>query len=284
MAVKSLPTWIVVLDSTQARFYALRQSDEGQVFEEIADALAAAPRESARPGRSFAKGVARGVVEPRQNARKLDKRDFMEDVAEKLNKAASKREYSRLVLAAPPRSLGELRELMSEKALGCLIHEIPKTLTKLPTDALWTKLSEILLAAAKPLTKKQKAEVVPGVPVSVVFRSTEGSSAIQTDALKFAAKLSRKYTKVESCKVTIATSKRVTQKGKPFSVSLDVMMGGRKFTSKSEGGGIHMRENAHSALRDAFSAADRQLHALAGRRMAIAKPRRAAMKREVAEA
>ena len=62
MVAKQLPTWIVVLDGAQARFFALRQGVDGQIFEETAEALSASPRKASKPGRSFSTGKARGVV------------------------------------------------------------------------------------------------------------------------------------------------------------------------------------------------------------------------------
>ncbi|MGB8602779.1 MAG: host attachment family protein [Rhizomicrobium sp.] len=265
MAAKTLPTWIVVLDGAQARFFALRQSEDGQVFEEIAEPLAATPRVVAKPGRSFATGMARGVVEPRLNARKLEKHDFIHEIAGRLDAAAAQKDYSRLILAAPPRSLGELREVLSARVLNKLVHEIPKTLTNLPTDQLWNKLSVMLLSAAKPLPKKSQEAILPAMPVSVVFRSTENSPTVQADALHYAAKLGRKYARIESCKVTISAPRRISLKGKSFTIGLEVMAEGRKIATKGACSGLHSHENAHSALRDVFEAAERKLGAMAGR-------------------
>lgn len=274
MAVKTLPTWIVVMDGAQARFYALRQSEDGQVFEEIAGPLTATPRVVAKPGRSFATGKARGVVEPRQNARKLEKHDFVHDVADLLDAAVAKRTFSKLVLAAPPRSLGELREVLSARVLATLTHEIPKTLTNLPTDALWNKLSTMLLTAAKPLSQKIKGVTLPPVPVSVVFRSTENSPAVEADALRYAAKLGRKFSYIDSCKITISAPRKLSLKGKAFAIGLEIISAGRKIATKGECSGLHTHENAHSAMRDVFDAAERQLGSLANRRVKAVKSAR----------
>jgi|GEM_PF-409393 protein required for attachment to host cells len=267
MAVKQLPTWIAVMDGAQARFFALRQGEGGQIFEEAAPALNADPKpdRGGKPGRGFATGKARGVVEPRGNLRKIEKRDFIHLVADALNAAAEQRVFGRLVLASPPRSLGELREALSERALSCLSHEIPKTLTNLPPDVLWKKLSKLLLTAARPLgAKKADGKAPPAVPVLVTFRSTEASAAVQAEALRYAAKLSRKFARIEGCKIMIEAPRRKSPKGKLFDVSLDVTVPGRTITVKSSGAGMHTHENAHMALRDAFDAAERQLRDITG--------------------
>lgn len=283
MAVRKLPTWIVVLDGAQARFFALRQSEDGQVFEETAEALTASARQSEKPGRSYSTGKARGVVEPKKNVRKLEKHDFVHDVAAVLEKAVGKQTFARLVLVAPPRTLGELREVLSERVLETLTHEVPKTLTKLAPDALWKKLSNQLLMAAKPLSKKIKGETAPGVPVSVIFRATEASPAIEADATHYAAKLTRKFARIERVKVTVSVPRRVSQKGKAFSIGLEVTALGRAFTAKSESGGQNSHENAHTALRDVFSAVERLVLGAAGRKASAAKPRRAPTKRPRAD-
>jgi protein required for attachment to host cells len=278
MAAKQLPTWIVVLDGAQARFFQLRQGENGQVFEEIAASLAAKPRPAEKPGRGFATGKARGVVEPRQNVRKLEKHDFIHDVAEVLDNAAGKRAYGQLVLAAPPRSLGELREVLSERVLAALTHEFPKTLTNLPTDALWGKLSAMLLTAAKPLTRRIKGKPIPAVPVTVTFRNTEASQAVQADAIRYAIKLSRKFPRIKSCKVAIVVPRRRTMKGKSFEVAIETVLNRRTIATKSAGEGGHSNENAHLALRGAFEAIERQLADHAGKRDNATRARRGSVK------
>lgn len=280
MAVKKLPTWIAVLDGAQARFFVLRQGEEGQVFEETAAALTAESRDSQKPGRSFSPGKARGVVEPRKNARKLEKHDFVQDVAAVLDAAVAKHAFAHLVLVAPPRTLGELREVLTERVLETLTHEIPKAFTKLPPDALWKKLSSQLLTAAKPLSKRIKGEAAPAVPVSVVFRATEASPAIEANALRFAAKLARKFSRIERAKVTVSAPRRISLKGKAFAIALEVVADGRTFTTKSEGSGQHSHENAHTALRAGFEAVEKLLTAASGRKKSATKPRRAPARRK----
>ncbi len=285
MVAKQLPTWIVVLDGAQARFFALRQGEDGQIFEETAEALSASPRKASKPGRSFSTGKARGVVEPRLNVRKLEKHDFVHDVAAVLDAAAAKRTFGQLVLAAPPRSLGELREVLSERVLATLTHEIPKTLTKFPTDVLWRKLSAMLLTAARPLSKKaDKGKTSPAVPVSVVFRNTEASDAVQADAMRYAAKLSRKYSRIKSCKVVVDAPRRRNLSGRTFGVSLEVSLTGRTVTTKSASDGKHVHQDAHMAMRSAFAAIERQIgdHTARSARTAT-RAERAAARRKIAD-
>lgn len=273
MAAAKFPTWIAVMDGAQAQFFVLRKSEDGQIFEEAIEARIAAPRfdRGGKPGRANANGKARGVVEPRQNIKKLEKREFVHEVADLLDAAAEDKAYGQLVLVAPPRVMGELRDVLSEKVLKCLSHEFPKTLTNLPPDVLWSKLSKMLLTAAKPLSGKTKGKTKPAVPVSVQFRNTEASQMIESEALRYAAKLSRKFADVKGCKVVVEAPRRRSLKGKNFEIGLDVAVPGRTIAVKSEGGGMHTHENAHKALRDAFEAVERRMRDRASRRAAVAR-------------
>jgi protein required for attachment to host cells len=59
-----------------------------------------------------------------------EKREFAHLVADYLNDAAMRGAYQRLVLAAPPKFLGDLRAALGAKARGMLQGEIRKDLTK----------------------------------------------------------------------------------------------------------------------------------------------------------
>jgi len=267
MAARHKPTWIAVLDGAQARFFALRKGDDGQIFEEAAPALNAdlSREDRGKPGRAFASagGGLRHAVEPRSNARKLEKHNFAREVAEALDAALAERRYDRLVLVAPPRSLGELRELLSARVRACTSQEVPKDLTKLAPAALWEKLSAHLLQAATlpngagaPATAKANGG---SVPLSIVFRNMEASVSVQAGALRHAAKLERKYGRIVSCRVTVEAPPLRQRKGRLFRATVELLLPGREISAKSADESRHAHEDATAALRDAFAAAERQL-------------------------
>ncbi|HEY0282546.1 MAG TPA: host attachment protein, partial [Rhizomicrobium sp.] len=261
-----------VMDGAQARFFALRKNGDGQVFEEAAEALNAdLPRYSRedgsdKPERAFAVGKARGVVEPRHDYIKLAKHNFAREVAGMLDAALADRRYDRLVLVAPPRSLGELRELLSERVKASLAHEVPKNLTKLGADALRKKLSGFQVTAAAPVgapvlraEAKETTKAKVSLPVSVVFRNMAESPTVHSTALKQAAKLGRKYGRIVRCKVTVEAPHRHHRKGRLFLANVDLALPGRETTTKGTGKNRHAHEDVNVALRDAFDAASRQL-------------------------
>jgi protein required for attachment to host cells/ribosome-associated translation inhibitor RaiA len=258
MTARQKASWIAVLDGTQARFFALRKNGDGQVFEETAEALSAdLPRYSRDE---------RGALEPRHDYNKLAKHNFAREVAGTLDAALADRRYDRLVLVAPPRSLGELRELLSERVRASLLHEVPKNLTKLGADALRKKLSGLLVQAATPpgapvsrAEAKEKTKTKISLPVSVLFRNMEASPAVHSAALRHLAKLGRKCGRIIRCRVTVEAPHRHHRKGRLFLANVDLTLPGREITTKGTGKNKHAHEDVNVALRDAFDAAARQL-------------------------
>jgi protein required for attachment to host cells len=59
-----------------------------------------------------------------------EKREFAAVVSEFLDSGAQRGAFHRLVLAAPPKFLGDLRAALGAKAKGLITGEIPKDLTK----------------------------------------------------------------------------------------------------------------------------------------------------------
>jgi protein required for attachment to host cells len=71
-----------------------------------------------------------------------EKREFAEIVADYLNDGAKRGEYQRLVLAAPPKFLGDLRAALGAKARGMIAGEIDKDLTKESDADLAERISD----------------------------------------------------------------------------------------------------------------------------------------------
>jgi protein required for attachment to host cells len=75
-------------------------------------------------------GSARHGFQDAEGPIRREKREFAEIVAEYLDAAAERGEYHRLVLAAPPKFLGDLRAALGAKARALIAGEIRKDLTK----------------------------------------------------------------------------------------------------------------------------------------------------------
>jgi protein required for attachment to host cells len=259
MNMKTKPTWIAVMDGTQARFFTLRRGEDGQIFEEVKTLSA---KRLARASRSEKTG--RGLTAARRGARsdpnRLDATLFARDVAGALDAALAEKRYDRLVLVAQSRNLAELREHLTARVRGTVAHQVPKDFTKLGTDALWEKLSVILLKAARTVNgSATRVATVSGnaMPVSVVFRDMEASPTVQSAALKYAGKLGRKYGRILNCRVTVEAPHHAHRKVKLFRVGVDLKLPGHEIAAKFGDGPAF--NDINTALREAFATATRQL-------------------------
>lgn len=63
---------------------------------------------------------------------RLGKERFARDIAERLYRSAHRNEFDKLIIVAPPRTLGTLREELHEEVIKRVIAEIDKTLTNRP--------------------------------------------------------------------------------------------------------------------------------------------------------
>jgi len=66
----------------------------------------------------------------------LEEERFAATIAERLNRAAEENKFEHIVIAAPPKVLGELRHEYSKRLQGKILAEIDKDLTKLPVDQI----------------------------------------------------------------------------------------------------------------------------------------------------
>jgi protein required for attachment to host cells len=67
---------------------------------------------------------------PRQDPHELEEQRFTEHVAAEINGAARMKKFERLILAAPPRTLGILRHALDAHARSLVSAELDKDLTK----------------------------------------------------------------------------------------------------------------------------------------------------------
>lgn len=147
------PTWIVVMDSSVAYFYTLHHGENGERrIDEAAPSMESnlhrrsSDVKSDKPGRGMraAGASARHAMEPPHDYHKLEKHDFVHAVAGYLNDARNANKFERLVLVAPDRSLGELRQELVDPLRKCVWREIDKDLVKLNVQDLWARLAPAL--------------------------------------------------------------------------------------------------------------------------------------------
>jgi len=119
--------WIVVADREKAHIY--RKTPHK--IERIADA--AAGHNKSHPEDAGAKGALRHGYDMRSEKRHHNDSAFLQKLGTWLDQAAAEKAFDRLVLVAPPHTLGDLRTLLGKKAQACLLTEVDKD---------WIKLSE----------------------------------------------------------------------------------------------------------------------------------------------
>lgn len=144
-------TWVVIADGQQAQIYRLAAA--GHALEPVADgALASAsaqlrPRElgTDRPGRGISSaGATPHTFEPRVDVHRLEQDRFAQSVAERLNAAAAKDSFDRLIIAAAPKTLGALRAGLDGAASKRVTGELSKDLMKIPAHDLLGHLADVL--------------------------------------------------------------------------------------------------------------------------------------------
>ena len=69
---------------------------------------------------------------------------FVAEFAARLNRAAQRGLFERLILVAPPRVLGRLRPALSAPAAACVVAEIGSDLTGHPVDEIEKNIAKAL--------------------------------------------------------------------------------------------------------------------------------------------
>ena len=142
-------TWILVADGAHAAVYANRGPgkglDEPPVREFTGDNDPTREIDADRPGRTFdSVGGGRHAKEPPTDAHRHAKQMLAHDIAGFLDSAAGRGEYDRLVIAAAPKTLGDLRAGMSSRVKARLAGDLDKDLIKVPPRDLPPYFADIV--------------------------------------------------------------------------------------------------------------------------------------------
>ena len=147
--MKRITTWILVADGSQARLFS--NDGPGHGVELVSDAVLRGRnlpgREimSDRPGRTFdSAGQGRHAKEPRTDPREVEKRRFADQLAAMLEDELNQGKFDRLVLVAPPKALGQLRDELSKSLRARVSAELTKDLTHLPQQELQEHLGTVI--------------------------------------------------------------------------------------------------------------------------------------------
>lgn len=151
--MKSVKTWLLVADGTHARIFESRSGQHGlsevDVFDRSEEANAARSAHIERLGRVFdSYGLGRHAMEPRRQLGEVEEHRFVEEILQELSQDAYKNLFDRLVIIAPPVTLGRFRKAMPKQLQHVLAETMNKDLTGLTTpqleDYLKSKHSDLL--------------------------------------------------------------------------------------------------------------------------------------------
>jgi protein required for attachment to host cells len=153
MVMKSERTWVVVADGAHARV--LQFTPEKPRLEAVPDLAftidlpATHDLVSDRPGRVFeSHGHASHAKAPRSDPHRELKRNLAHTIADALQTSLAGQRYDKLILVAPPATLGDLREALAKAVRARVSAELHQDLVKLPADELQTHLAGVLPLAA----------------------------------------------------------------------------------------------------------------------------------------
>jgi protein required for attachment to host cells len=140
--MKPTITWIVCADGNEAKVF--EHTGPGKGLTAVKDIqmeqepLKASEIMADKPGRAFSSAGpgARSSMEYSSDPVAVRERRFVEDLAEALEAARADGRFNRLVIAAAPNALGDLRPALSEAVRATILAELPKVLTNVPTDKL----------------------------------------------------------------------------------------------------------------------------------------------------
>ena len=147
--MKPIRTWILVADGERARF--LENHGPGKGLEAALDSEMQHKLPPNRdlvtdkPGRgSSPAGGGRHAVAPRRDWHTFEKERFADEVAQVLDHARTQDRFDRLVLVAPPKTLGWLREKLPTPTYDKVTGELAKDLTHASDAELQEHLGEVM--------------------------------------------------------------------------------------------------------------------------------------------
>lgn len=133
-------TWILVADGEKALF--LENIGDGELpnFEirrvEEQDNPPSREQGANRPGRMNDGGTAHRSAVEDTDWHQLGKERFAAELAEMLYKMAHRGTFEKLVVVAPPKILGEMRQQLHKEVQDRIVGEIAKDLTNHPVDQI----------------------------------------------------------------------------------------------------------------------------------------------------
>ena len=101
---------------------------------------------SDKPGRMYDGGPdQRSSMEP-VDWKQIERARFADEMAGILERMVRRKDFERIIIAAPPQVLGELRPKLHKTVEACIVAEVNKDFTNMPLDKMEQKLVQHLEA------------------------------------------------------------------------------------------------------------------------------------------
>ena len=141
-------TWVAVADGAKALILVNDGTDSAPVLCVVAKNEIENPptrqQGTDKPGRRSGSGPSRLSAMEATDWHEFEAGRFVDEFAGRLNRAAQRGLFERLILVAPPRVLGRLRPTLSTQAAACVVAEIGSDLTGHPVDEIEKKIAKAL--------------------------------------------------------------------------------------------------------------------------------------------
>jgi protein required for attachment to host cells len=142
-------TWILVADSTRARYFTA--STPSSALQEFEDDIHPASRQHERNMTSDLPGKARGAggagghaYEESTDPKEYEASEFAKEIARHLEESLNAGKYGQLLIVAAPSFLGDLRSQISERVKKLICFELDKNLATHTAEDIRKHLPEFL--------------------------------------------------------------------------------------------------------------------------------------------
>ena len=144
-----MTTWVVVADSSRGKIF-VQDKQSSELVEQVdlvhpSARLRGGDLSSDRSGRhSGAFGQGSHLFDARTEAKEHEAESFAKEIAERLETGRTSGQFQKLVLMAPPKFLGELREQLGDEVRKLVVAEIAKDLVTHSAEEVRDKLRDVL--------------------------------------------------------------------------------------------------------------------------------------------
>ncbi len=98
------------------------------------------------------------------------------------------------------------------------------------------------------------------VPLQITFRNMSASPFVRARINDHADRLARRHPRMVDCRVAVEAPHRHHHKGKLYAIAIELRVPGASLTAHRDCGAQRAHTDIYVAIRDAFDAAERQLH------------------------